>query len=314
MLLQLSYSNDLYLKASALVAALLQQISSLPAPYGADPPQSQSSAPNAECEEALAKASVVVHHSAPSPTVSQRSDRPRRSSFDTMSFNVDFGDTSGVQTRGKKATKKAAKQAQQAAWFASGDEGEGGAAGEDGEEGAGGGDGSNGAGGGGGDDNGGGGGDDGGDDWAFGGNKKTKKKSKKKEEEEEEQKRKDEEAANAAGSLNWADDANTAAADDDWAAGFTAKKDKKKKGKKVCSILHSSQRPFSQVIGNRRCAASCSRPDICIPGYQSGRWGSKARVQLRQRKRNQKRGWWFRHLGKYVGLRWHWSSWDCGQG
>ena len=148
-----------------------------------------------------------------------------------MDFKIDFEDSSNVQTRGKKAAKKAAKQAQQAKWLGSGDEGEGGTAGggEDGT-GGGGGDGGSGAGGDGGGDDNNGGGDDG-NDWAFGGGKKNKKKSKKQQEEEEEQKKKDEEAAG--NSLSWADDAIGANAEDEWTAGFTSKKDKKKKGKKV---------------------------------------------------------------------------------
>lgn len=226
-----SYDHESLLRASALVAVLLQQLKSLPALYGSCPAPEEDLLPLYCNDDTLAEAAVSVDSSAPNTTQSTPVRTSSRSQSGDMDLSIDFGDTSGVQTRGKKAAKKAAKQAQQAKWFESDNEGEGGAEGEGGDDGfGGGGDGSNGAGGGGDDNGGGGGGDDDGDDWAFGGGKKNKKKSKKKQDEEDEQKKKDEEA-NATGTLNWADDANNAAADDDWAQGFSTKKDKKKKKK-----------------------------------------------------------------------------------
>jgi uncharacterized membrane protein YgcG len=239
---KLPYSYEAYRRASALVTALLQQLNPLPAPYGSCPAPENDPLPSLHSEDTLAEAAVAVDASAPSSTPSADSEQPNRLKSGNM--DIDFGDTFGTQTRGKKAAKKAAQKAQQAKWFESDNEGDGGATGEGGDDGlGGGGDGSAGAGGGG-DDNGGNGGEDDGDDWAFGGGKKNKKKNKKKQEEEErqkeeeEQKKKDEEAANAMGSLNWADDANDAAAGDDWATGFTSKKDKKKK-KKVRILIAS---------------------------------------------------------------------------
>ena len=150
-----------------------------------------------------------------------------------MDFNVDFGDASGIQTRGKKAAAK--KKAQTFSWGDDDNGGEGQTNGEGGDgtgDGAGGGD--SGTGGAGDDGN----GEDQGDDdaWGFGSSKKDAKKKKKKQEEEEEQKAKEEAEAAAAttGTLNWADDANENL-DDDWTSGFTTAKDKKKK-KKVGSV------------------------------------------------------------------------------
>jgi hypothetical protein len=226
------------LKATALVAALLDQLATYPQPYGTSSPSHASedhnllqalSDPVANAHSLADSASVEL----PSPSCSTQ--KPR-SSFADMDFKIDFGDTAGVQTRGKKAAKKAAKVAQQAKWMESDNEGDGNAAGDGGDGGSGGnggGDNGSGAGGDGGGDNGGGdGGDE--DEWAFGGGKKNKKKTSKQKQEEEEQKRKEEEeAANAANTLSWADETNDAAVNDDWTTGFATKKDKKKKGKKV---------------------------------------------------------------------------------
>ena len=145
--------------------------------------------------------------------------------------DVDFDDFSTFRQAGAKQKKKAQKQADQAKWFDSGDEGNN-------EEGNGGdGDGA----GGGGNGDGGAGGDDGGgddwNDWNVGKKKKGKKakeEEKKKQEEEEEAKKKEEEEKShksKGADLSWADEDPG----DDWGAfaTTTAKKDKKDKKKKA---------------------------------------------------------------------------------
>ena len=240
----------MHLKASALVAELLQLIQSAPQFYEASPPPYTENPdkvpPSYLTSESLAYARAPVAESAPSAPLQKSSPKSVQSSGNAaMVDTIDFGDTSAVQTRGKGA-KKAAKKAQQSKWLDSGDEGGGldgdGGNGDGGNAGGGEGGGDGGSGAGGNDD--GDGGDDNNDDWDFGAKKNKKnRKSKKQEEEEkkkqeeEEQKKKEEEdaaAVNGGNFLNWADDANEANADDDW-AGFTATKtkDKKKKGKKV---------------------------------------------------------------------------------
>ena len=266
-----------YLKASALVAELLQLIESTPHSYGTPPPayteDPDQTPPPYSTSESLACARVEIADSAPPALVGSPQIRGR-DLHNAMMDTIDFGDNPGVQSRGKGA-KKAAKKAQQAKWLESDNE-DGAKNGEDAGNGdggdAGGGDGGSGAGGGGGD----GGGDDNNDDWGFGGGKKNKKnkKSKKQEEEEkkkqeeEEQRKKDEEQAastsgNGGNFLSWADDANEANAEDDW-AGFTTKKDKKKKGKKVISTsstirLHS----LTPDAGHRY--SSRNQYDLSIP-------------------------------------------------
>lgn len=160
-----------------------------------------------------------------------------------MDNTIDFGEPTGIRTRGK-AKKAAAKKAQKDKWAS--EDGDG----ENKGEGADGGDGGDGGGGDGGDAGGGGagGGGDGGDDWDDGGwdtgkKKKDKKKAKeeerkakeeeeRKKKEEEEQAKKDEEIA--ANALSWADETNDANANDEWAFSSSKKdKDKKKKNKKV---------------------------------------------------------------------------------
>ena len=229
------------MKASALVAALLQQLEEAHQPHGAPLSYSDETSPPPYPEEDLA--SVDISRDVSAPAYIEAIKKTTQRNPGNMDFSIDFGDTSGVQSRGgKKATKKAAKQAQQSKWLDSGDEGSG-AAGEGGEGGDGfgtGGDRDNNAGGGG-DDNGGGGGDDNGDDWDLGG-KKNKKKTKKQKDEEEAKKREEEEAANA-NSLSWADETNTANAEDEWTTGFASKKDKKKK-KKVRPTLESTSTQY----------------------------------------------------------------------
>jgi hypothetical protein len=247
-----THPDAAYLKASVLVAELLQLIRSTPQSYGTPPPpythNPDEVPPSYSPSESLAYARAQATESAPcAPSEKTSQESAHIPGNAAMVDTIDFGDTSTVQTRGKGA-KKAAKKAQQAKWLDSGDEG-GGKNGDDGDGdggNTGGGDGGSGAGG----NDDGGGGDDNNDDWDFGGkknkkNKKTKKQEEeeKKKQEEEEQKKKDDEKAAAAGSggnfLNWADDANEANMDEDW-AGFTAtkSKDKKKKGKKVNSPLY----------------------------------------------------------------------------
>ena len=271
------------MRATALVAALLEQLATCPLPYGTFPASEHpddSPTPN-PLDDPLATAhNLASLASLELDTTLPRVSSRRPHSETNMDYKIDFGDTTGVQTRGKKAAKKAAKAAQQAKWFESDNEGEGNAAGDGGGDdagGTGGGD-NSGAGGNGGDDNNGGGGDD---DWDFGGSKKNKKKQKKKEEEEEEQRRKDAESANAnkgADPLSWADEANEAAADDDW-AGFTTKKDKKgKKGKKVrqCNPYHHITLHYLTSIGRR--GYDQSTGDISFSRHQPRRFSAQARV------------------------------------
>lgn len=230
--------RNVLLKAKALVAALLQQLASFPQPYGTRPPShaSEDHDPSQALSDPLAK----TQPPADSPSVelytaSPSTQSPPSSALD-MDFKIDFGDTATVQTRGKKATKKAAKVAQQAKWAESDNEGNANTAGDGGDDGADGNGGGGSGSGAGGDGNGDGGNNGGGDDdeWAFGTGKKNKKKTAKQKQEEEDQKRKEEEeAANATNNLSWADEANDAAGGDDWSTGFGGKKDKKKKGKKV---------------------------------------------------------------------------------
>lgn len=214
---------------------MLQEVSQYAQPYGLIGASSaEERVPSHALYESLAYPAVLAAADSPPSSSSRGFNLPATE----MNASIDFGDTTGIQTRGKKQKKKAAQQAK---WFDSDNEGEGATAGDGGGDGAGEGDGGGGnAGGdGGGDDNNGGGGDD--DDWDFGGSKKSKKKNKKKQEEEEkkkqeeeEQKKKEEEEAakGAADPLSWADETN-AAADEDWTMGFGSKKDKKKKNKKV---------------------------------------------------------------------------------
>ena len=230
-----------------LVTALLHQLASSPQSYGLLPLSNELdiSLPDHSSSEQLAAAATTFDVSAPAHLRPRKPSDQQRKSLITMDFKIDFGDTTGIQNRAKKA-KKAAKQAQQASFWAD-ENNEGEKKPEEGaEDGTGAGGDANGGAGGGDDPNGGGGGDDGRDDWDFGGSKKNKKKSKKKQQEEEEeeqrrqeeeQKRKEEEeaAAAASNSLDWAEDTNQANPEDDWATGFTTKKDKKKK-KKVCWI------------------------------------------------------------------------------
>ena len=259
-----SHPDAAYLKASALVAELLQLIESAPRSYGSSPPPPYTQNPDEQPPPYLTSESLAYPHGhiaeaallAPFEKSSQQSVHTPGNA--AMVDTIDFGDTSGVQTRGK-AAKKAAKKAQQSRWLDDGDEGGGAQNGDDGAGdggNAGGGDGGSGAGG----NDDGGGGDDNNDDWGYGGKKNKKNKKKKQEEEEkkkqeEEEKKKQEEeeakkkeeedaAAAAAGDnggnfLNWADDVNEANADDDWAGFTTTKtKDKKKKGKKVNFTLY----------------------------------------------------------------------------
>jgi hypothetical protein len=219
-----------------LVAGLLLELTTAPQPYGTVPPPNKpASSPDflAADQDTLARAAQDIDASAPARqstrTVSRRSDLVPRS----MDFKIDFGDTAGFQTRGKKAAAK--KKAQQSAfnWDEPEGNGDGPGNGEGGEGGDNAGDGGSGAGGAGGDDGNGGGGDD---DWTLGfSSKKDKKKSKKKQEEEEQKKQEEDDAAaaSATNALNWADDTNDAAGDDDWTAGFTTAGKKGKKGKKV---------------------------------------------------------------------------------
>jgi hypothetical protein len=201
-----------------LVAELLKEIASLPRFHVPSPPGDPPQLPLEDTADALARASVHVDATAPT-----RSQNRSSTSHQAMDFKVDFGDTSGFQTRGKAKKKKATTSF---AW----DEPEGnkdgdGTAGGEGGDGAGGAGGGDGAGGAGGDD-GKGGGDD---DWTAGFTSAKDKKKKKRQ--EEEQKKKDEEEAAANNTLNWADDTNDANADDDWTTGFVSKADKKKKKK-----------------------------------------------------------------------------------
>lgn len=234
------------MKASALVAALLQQLQEASQPYGAPPPYSDETEPPSYFKEDLASVNISRDDSAPAYIETVKKNTQRNPG--DMDLSIDFGDTSGVQTRGKKAAKKAAKQAQQSKWLDSGDEGSG-AAGEGGEGGDGFGDGDDGANGagGGGDDNGGGGGDENNDDWGFG-SKKDKKKTKKQKDEEEAKKKEEEEAANA-NSLSWADETNTANAEDEWTTGFAAKKDKKKKKKVRLKMVSTSANVTNTFTG-----------------------------------------------------------------
>jgi hypothetical protein len=201
-----------------LVAELLKEIAALPRFHVPTPPGRHPQLPHEDTADALARASVQVDAAAPT-----RPSNRTAASQQAMDFKVDFGDTSGFQTRGKAKKKKATTTF---SW----DDGDGnnnngdGTAGGDGGEGTGGAGGGDGAGGAGGDD-GQGGGDD---DWTTGfTSAKDKKKNKKKQ--EEEQKKKDEEEAAANNTLNWADDTNDANADDDWTNGFVSKDKKKKK-------------------------------------------------------------------------------------
>jgi hypothetical protein len=249
-LLQNPFCPDIaYLRASVLVTELLKLLTSTPHSYGNPPPPYDPSdqPPAYLVTEDLARAHIEVDSSAPLNQISSKDDSIDHNGNGVMDDTIDFGDTTGVQSRGKKQ-KQAAKKAQQAKW-AEDDNEEGGQNAGDGGDGNGGGGGDDGNAGGGaggsggdGDNNGDGAGDN--DDWFGGGGKKNKKgkKSKKQEEEEkeeeEEQKKKEEEDAGASNTLNWADDANAANGEDDWTASFTTKKDKKKKGKKVSDALY----------------------------------------------------------------------------
>ncbi len=148
---------------------------------------------------------------------------------------IDLGDSSTFrQVGGAKKKKQAAKQANQAKWAGSGDEGNK----DDGEAGENGGGGGGGGGGGSNNGDGGAGDDGGGEDWNTGNKKKKGKKGKaaeeeeeKKKEEEEEQRKNDEaEAAGVGDPLSWAN-AGDANPDDEW-GGFTTTAKKGKKGKK----------------------------------------------------------------------------------
>ena len=228
------------MKASALVADLLQSLADLRSPYLPPCPldEFEHSILDDNKVDDLATVQLKAKDWMPQPELTAVTHSGRQPSLHNMDFNIDFGDTSAVQTRGKK---KAAKKGQSFNWDEpeenkDGDlpTGEGGDAGNGGA-----GDTGSGAGGAGGDDNGGNGDNNGEDDW-FAGGAKSKKKGKKKTKQEEEDKKKQEEeeaAANANGNadpLSWADDANDAAnGEEEWATGFGSKKDTKKKGKKV---------------------------------------------------------------------------------
>lgn len=239
----LTLNYDVYLRATALVAALLKALAERPQPYGSCPfVTSAEYLLESHPSDSVARARSLATPEQPR----QRSPATESRPGTRMDKGIDFDDSTGIQTRGKKAAKKAAKAAQQAKWFESDNEEGGGLAG-DGGDGAGGGENNGGsAGGDGGGDENNGGGDD--EEWDLGGSKKNKKKNKKKQEEEERKKQQEEEqkkqeeqeAAHAGDPLSWADEVNNAAtADDDWTTGFTTKKDKKKKNKKVikCSAF-----------------------------------------------------------------------------
>lgn len=211
----------------------MHELATTPKPYGTSPPPEQaptSQSLQIEDQDSLARVSQAVDAQAPASQQTRKAKTRQDSLPSHMDFKIDFDDTAGFQTRGKKSAAK--KKAQQAAFWdepeGNGDgtaNGEGGGA--DGSGGAG-----SGAGGAGGDDGNNGGGDD--DDWTLGfSSAKTKKKTKKKEEEEQKRKEEEEAAAANTNSLNWADDMNDAAGDDDWTMGFTTAGKKGKKGKKV---------------------------------------------------------------------------------
>jgi hypothetical protein len=190
-----THPDAAYLKASVLVAELLQLIRSTPQSYGTPPPpythNPDEVPPSYSPSESLAYARAQATESAPcAPSEKTSQESAHIPGNAAMVDTIDFGDTSTVQTRGKGA-KKAAKKAQQAKWLDSGDEG-GGKNGDDGDGdggNTGGGDGGSGAGG----NDDGGGGDDNNDDWDFGGKKNKKNKKTKKQEEEEKKKQEEEE-------------------------------------------------------------------------------------------------------------------------
>ncbi|OAP62831.1 hypothetical protein AYL99_02058 [Fonsecaea erecta] len=244
--ISLLFSHDeISLTAAALVVELSETLTLLlvPDPYRDPPPPytAETTPPPYIETDAQAEKCLYIPAFAPAPPASVPVPRDQRAVGD-ISISIDFGDTSGVQTRGKE---KKASAAPVFKGYASGDEDDGKTAGNGDEGAGGGGDGASGGGGAGGDGDGGDGGDgrDEWDDWFLG----TSAKKKKKQREEEERDKEEGEAPKAdSDPLSLADETNAADADDEWT--FASKRNKKKNWAEATSTVPGATTSFEDIV------------------------------------------------------------------